>query len=153
MAVFVRISAVLVGLANLTLYLYAGSSEALLGDDAGELPSWSGSLAFTLYAIVVGLVTAEILLRFLRFALGGSLPVRYAATVLGFCVGGVCSVLLLTVAVPLYATLTTEAGVSIPRSLILGAYFAVYAGLVGLLEGLLLGLPLAAVLGRFGTAD
>ncbi len=52
--------------------------------------------------------------------------IRYVATVLGFCIGGgVSSVFLLTVVILLYATLTTQAGVSIPGSLLLSAYFAV----------------------------
>ena len=138
----------LVGLANLVIYVYVGSSEALLGDDAGGELRWSALLALTLYAIVVGLLTAEILLKSLESALTRNFSTRYAATVLGFCIGGVLSCLLLTILILFYATLTTQAGVSIPRSLILGAYFAVYAGLAGLVEGLLLAIPLAAILGR-----
>ncbi len=71
MRTFVRISAVPAGLANLVVYLYVASSEALLGDDAGgELP-WSALLALTLRVLVVGRLPAEILLRFLGSALRG----------------------------------------------------------------------------------
>ena len=79
----------LVGLANLVIYVYVGSSEALLGDDAGGELRWSALLALTLYAIVVGLLTAEILLKSLESALTRNFSTRYAATVLGFCIGGV----------------------------------------------------------------
>ncbi len=37
MSAFVRISAVLVGMANLAAYLYVGSSEALIGDAEGAI--------------------------------------------------------------------------------------------------------------------
>ena len=148
MAVFVRLSAAFVGVMNLAAYLFVGSSEALIGDDAGELLAWPYLLFLMLFSISVGLLIAEVLLRLLRPTLEGNFLRRYAAAVLGCCVGGILSVVLLTLIIVMYATLTSQDGVSLPTSLLLGAYFAIYAGLLGLAEGLFLGLPFAAISGR-----
>ncbi len=149
LATFVRIMAVLVGMANLVAYLFVGSSEALIGDDAGELPAWPYILLLVFFSAAVGLVVAEVLLRLLRPALEGNFLRRYTATVLSYCIGGTLSVVLLTVTIILYATLTSQDAFSVSTTLLLGASFAVYVGLLSLVEGLVLGLPLAGLLGMF----
>ncbi len=73
---------------------------------------------------------------------------RYAVAALGCCFGGTLSVVLLALVIFLYAALVSQEAVTPFRPLLLGAFFAVYAGLLGLVEGLFLGLPLAAISGR-----
>ena len=148
MVAFVRIAAVLVGMANLILYLFVGSSETLIGDDAGELPGWPETLLLSFFSTVIGLLTAEVLLRLLRPMLEGGFLTRYAAAVLGCCLGGILSVALLTVSIVAYAILASEDAFSIRTAFGLGAYFAVFAGLLGFVEGLFVGLPFAAISGR-----
>ncbi len=135
-------------MANLAAYLFVSSSEALIGDDAGELPGWPYLLLLVIFAVAVGLLAAEVLLRLFRPALGGNFVKRYAVAALGCCFGGTLSVVLLALVIFLYAALTSQEAVSPSRTLLLGAFFAVYAGLLGLVEGLFLGLPLAAISGR-----
>ena len=146
---FVRTAAVLVGLANLAAYLFVGSSEALIGDDAGGLSAWPFLFLLVLFSVAVGLLVAEVLLRLPRPGLEGGFFRRYAAMVLGCCLGGTLSVVLLTVTIVLCATLSSQDAISVPMTLLFGAYFAVYAGLLGLAEGLFLGLPLAGLLRVF----
>ena len=148
MATFVRASAVLVGLANLAAYLFVSGSEALIGDDAGELMGWPYLSLLVIFAVAVGLLVAEVLLTIFRTALGGNFLRRYAAAVLGCCVGVVLSVVLLTLIIVVYALLTSQEAFSPSRVLLLGAFFAAYASLLGLVEGLFLGLPFAAISGR-----
>ena len=93
-------------------------------------------LLLVLFSVAVGVLIAEVVLRLFGPALEGNFSRRYAVAALGCCVGGTLSVVLLTVTIILYATLTFQDAVSIPTTLLLGAYFATYAGLLGLAEGL-----------------
>lgn len=151
MVMFVRVAAVFIGMANLVAYLLISSSEALVGDDAGEGPGWPYLLLLGLFSVLVGLLTAEILLRLPGPILEGSFLRRYAAAVLGCCVGGVLSVVPWTVVIISYATLTSQEAFSVSTSLALGGYFAVCAGLLGLAEGLFFGVPLAFISGCLRT--
>ena len=87
MSALVRISAVLVGLANAVLY-------GLLGDDSfggpfdWTLQPWSLFALYALSGIVVGLLISMSLLRFFRRDLRGNFFGRYGLMVLSVCLGG-----------------------------------------------------------------
>ena len=86
-------------------------------------------------------------MRLARRALWGRFLSRYAAVALGVCLGGALTVLIpaLLIAVPV--------GIAEPSGNVLLAVvvFTLYGGLAGMIEGLILALPLAVFLGRFGT--
>ena len=138
LAVFLRISAVFVGLANAAvLYGFGDESPARKGEVA-----WSVVLLYALAAVVAGLLAAEFLLRPMRRLLEGGFFLRYAAAVLGVCLGGALTSALLTFGTLLSIGSLGEAWTLVFVSASLG-------GTLGLIEGLVLALPLAAILGRF----
>ena len=148
MAGFVRGAAVLVGVANISACVLIGSSDDLLGDFASpEMRPYL--LLYALFGAVAGLLTAEILLKLSRRALLRSgFFTRYAAMMLGTCVGGALTGALFLVTSSLIFS-GFSAGVPAYWLLLDIFAFGVYAGLFGLLEGVLVGLPLAAILGSF----
>ena len=143
--VFVRVSAVLLGAAN--VFLLAAITLWLAATGAEELEGLNGiHVVLGLFvASAAGLLAAEIILRLVRRALQGRFFSRYAAMVLGICLGGALTVLFpaLFVAVPVgLAESESPHGILLPV-----AMFTLYGGLGGLIEGSVLALPLAALLG------
>ena len=146
MAAFVRVSAVLVGTANLlavgaiSLWLAATGAEEFEG-----LNGYHVLLGLSV-AAAAGLTAAEVILRFARRALRGRFFSRYAAMALGVRLGGALTVPIpaLLVAVPI--------GIAGPSGNVLlpVVVFTIYGGLAGMIEGLVLAIPLAGFLGRFG---
>lgn len=62
MAGFLRTAALLAGITNAALFWLAVSSQALLGDDAGDR-YWPHGLLFVALPVVAGLVAAEASLK------------------------------------------------------------------------------------------
>lgn len=148
MAAFVRVSAVLVGTANVFLVSLVGEGE--LGNALmWNLDPWWPHNA--LYATVAGLVVSSILLRFARRELRATFFARYGVMVLAVCLGGVVLSLLLSYAgVLLYGSpLTTAERILEVTSRL--PFTVVAGGVLGAAEGVVLAFPLAAVLGRLGA--
>lgn len=149
MALFVRAMALLVGLANA---LVIGDPLDVVGSSNNRpLAALFGTL---LLAVVVGLGASEVVLRLGRPALGGGFFARYGITVLGMCLGGAIlggSSLALGLLTSQPGAQGPEGGVAllVYAALAYGSIAAVVGGVLGALEGLILALPLAAILGRF----
>ena len=148
MAAFVRISAVLVGMANVFLFSLAGDGElgrvVILNLD----PWWPQNFLYALAAVVAGLLVSSIALRFARRGLEGGAFAHYGVMVLAICLGGAVLSVMLHASVILF-----DEREPTPQGLE-GLYPiglpAVAGGIVGLIEGVYLGLPLAWLLGMFG---
>ena len=149
-----RVSAVLVGMANVFLVSLIGEGELGNAFMWNLDPWWPHNAVYALLAAVAGLVVSSIFLRFARHGLYGTFFARYGVMVLAVCLGGV--VLALFLAYPgvwLYSSPMTTAErlleVSSGLPLTIGATGAL--GALGAAEGVVLAFPLAAVLGRPGT--
>ncbi len=153
MAAFVRVSAVLVGMANASLVSLVGEGEL------GNIfmwnldPWWPHNAVYALCAAVAGLIVSSVSLRFVRRELYGTFFARYGVMVLAVCLGGVVLGLFLAYAgVWLYSSPLTTAERLLEVSSGLPLTIAA-AGALGAAEGVVLAFPLAAVLGRLGTED
>ena len=149
-ALFVRVVAVLVGLANM---LVIGDPINVVGSAVVRSPALS--LGHGLTAVLAGLLASEVVLRRGRSALEGGFLARYGIAVLGLCLGGAMlggasSVLPGLVVFQPGAQEGTEGGVLFMAYGLLsyGLIAAVVGGVMGALEGLILGLPLAAIVGK-----
>lgn len=143
MKYFLRIAAVIVALGNWC--------ALMTGGDLSRLASygWAELLFFVLAPSVLGLTAAEISLRLAAKALRGSFLDRYAALAATVWIGG----MLCGVALASGGVLRDEAlGVigTLGFSAVASLWGIVCGGVLGLAEGLVLGLPLAALLGSFG---
>ena len=148
MAALVRISAVLVGMANVFLFSLAGDGELgrvfILNLD----PWWPQNFLYALAAVVTGLLVSSIALRFARSGLEGAAFARYGVMVQAICLrGSVLSVMLHTSDILFDEREPTPQGLEVLYHIALPA---VAGGIVGLIEGVYLGLPLAWLLGMFG---
>ncbi|MGH3149049.1 MAG: hypothetical protein ACRDTR_24980 [Rubrobacter sp.] len=152
MAAFVRIAAVLVGLANVSLLSIAGYGplENVLIWNLD--PWWPQNVLYVLSAIVAGLLISSIFLRFTGRALQESFFARYGVMVLAICLGGavLSGFLSIIVAVSFDSPLTIEERLLEALSAL--PFTIVAGGVLGTAEGMILGFPLAAILGRFRTA-
>jgi hypothetical protein len=123
----------------------------MTGGDLSRLASygWAESLSFALVPSVLGLAAAEISLRLAAKALRGSFLERYAALAATVWIGG----MLCGVALASGGVLRDEA-LGVVATIGFGAVASLWGiicgGVLGLAEGLVLGLPLAASLGLFG---
>jgi hypothetical protein len=123
----------------------------MTGGDLYRLASydWAEWLTFFLVPTVLGLAAAEVALRHAARALRGGFLDRYAAVAATVWIGGMsCGVALASGGV-----LQDEA-LGIVGTVGFGAVASLWGivcgGALGLAEGLVLGLPFAAVLGTFG---
>jgi hypothetical protein len=142
MKYFLRIAAVLVALGNWF--------ALMTGGDLSRLASygWADLLSFVLVPSVLGLTAAEISLRLAAKALRGSFLDRYAALAATVWIGG----MLCGMALASGGVLRDEAlGVvgTLGFSAVASLWGIVCGGVLGLVEGLVLGLPLAALVGSF----
>lgn len=144
---FVRVAAVLVGLANLAgvILWFVGGLNTL----AGEGASLGEALPATLVAVVAGLVTSRIVLRTFELP-GRGFSHRYWVVVASFCLGGAIEGELLgwlftldgTLGAGTFANIVAEGPV-----VLLGALaWAFVPGLVGAVMGLAVGLAEGLVL-------
>ena len=148
--IFVRAVAVLVGLANA---IFIGEPRNVFAASEGlTLAPLFGAL---LLAAVAGLLASEIVLRVGRPALSGGFFTRYGIAVLGLCLGGA----ILGGSSVALGLLTGQPGtqntggvdpILLWAALAYGLIAAVVGGVMGALEGLILGLPLATMLGKLG---
>lgn len=164
MGLFVRSAAVFVGLANLLILSAPALRDALLsGGDLADRSGgavWGPILLSVLAVVIVGLATSEIVLRWMRPAIFAERFLdRYFNSVVVVCLGGVIMggllAYVLTLNVFLHGPFSISGPVEMMESLLrslgpglLGAAFGLGLGLV---EGLILAFPLAAILGRFGN--
>jgi hypothetical protein len=114
----------------------------------GGLPSWPLAVLYALSAVAAGLLASEIVLRFVRGDLRGDFYARHLTMALAACVGGaLLGALLVSVSV------LADGAIPVADRLVGASAAAPIAGFaggwLGFSEGLLLGLPLAAVLGLF----
>ncbi len=151
MATFARLAAVIVGSVNLALL--AGVFEAGSSLRRGEV-ELGEALVPLLAVVVAGLASAEIVLRKLGPLVRASgFYERYAAVLVAVSLGGTFSGGLLAALWHLDGTLAAT-----PTSIYdvtVGTLLVVLLGIViggglGVIEGLILAFPLAAVLGLFG---
>ena len=143
MAAFLRITAILVGLANLIFFTAMGDFPPVrVGDVA-----WLQVFALVLVAVVAGLLISELLLGPMRRFLEGAFFWRYAAIAFGVCLGGAVSgaLLPLSALIDLSPPLAERAGIALAGAV----YIGIGGTLVGLVEGLVLAFPLAALLDLF----
>ncbi len=143
---FLRIAAVLVALGNWGALMTGGDLSRLAGY------GWSELLTSALIPTVLGLAAAEFAIRLARNLLEGGFLDRYAAMATTVWIGG----MLYGVALAWGGVLHDEA-LGIAGTAGFGAVASLWGVLVGevvgLAEGLVLGLPLAAVLGLFGDKE
>jgi hypothetical protein len=144
MKTLLRLSAVLVAMGN----LYALTSREPPLEFSAH--SWS-ELPRLLITAIPALLIAEILIRWMRSLLEAGFFVRYALVAGAVCVGGIMYGALLPSAILL------DGSFSVPERIVLllgaGSVGAVIGGAMGLAEGLIVGLPLAILLGLFRRAD
>jgi hypothetical protein len=152
---FVRVAAVLVGLANLVgVVLWdIGGLDILGGEGTSSL--WE-TLPSVLAAVVAGLVTSQIVLRAFEL-LGKGFWRRYWVVVMSVCIGGMIEGGLLAWVFSLDGTLFPSPLYFYPNlvallgtllyTLLVGLLGAGIGLVIGLAEGLVIGLPLAAMLG------
>ncbi len=154
MATFARLAAIIVGLVNLAVL--AGLFDADSSLRRGEV-ALGEAFVPVLAVVVAGLASAEIVLKKLGpLVHADGFYERYAAVLVAVSLGGTFSGGLLAAVWHLSGTLAAT-----PTSIYditVGTLFVallgtVYGGGLGVIEGLILAFPLAAVLGLFGRED
>jgi hypothetical protein len=157
---FVRITAVLVGLANLggVIIWFVGGLYVLGGESESSL---SKAIPSVIAVVLSGLATSQIVLRAFELP-GRGFWHRYSVVAMSVCIGGAIEGGLLACVFSLDGTLFPEPppGFYAEHPLLLfgGLGYIMLVGLlgagigfvIGLAEGLILGLPLAAMLGTLG---
>lgn len=154
---FVRAAAISVALVNLFLLIlcFFGGLYVLGGEDESSLGE---ALPSVLLTVIAGLVTSEIVLRVFELN-GRGLTYSYQVVVISVCLGGAIEGGMLSVLYAIDGTMFPAPSPSLyahPVSLLyvlLVGFFGAGVGLgIGLAEGMVLGLPLAAAIGRLGDA-
>ena len=162
---FVRTAAVLVGLANLVVLAhFFGGEPALPTVVVREEVPPREVMPSVLAAVVAGLVAAEFAIRrfgrmsvFGRYVFFDKLSHRRAGIVGTVCLGGVLMGILLGALLALQGppanmgmmTHTEQAAISLLSASVTSAYGAMFGGVLGATEGLILAPLLAAILGGF----
>lgn len=143
MKYFLRLAAVLVALGNWCALMTGGDLSRLASYGRAEL------LYFVLVPSALGLAAAEISLRLAAKSLRGSFLDRYAALAATVWIGGMlCGVALASGGVLRDESLGVVG--TLGFSAVASLWGIICGGVLGLAEGLVLGLPLAALLGAFG---
>lgn len=154
MAAFSRLAAVFVGLIN--LIVLAGPNEVASAYRRGDV-GWNEALPPVFAVMVAGLVTAEVVLRWLKpVALAEKFSRRYGISVFVVCLGGALMGFLLAAALALNGVLVGGSKTlpeRIPGALASGVVGVAFGLGSGLVEGAILAFPLAAILGRFRNAS
>ena len=148
MRIFLPTTAVIFGLANSILYNLFGDDDSM-GPFDPELQRWPQTFLYALAGILVGLPVSGALLRFARSELRGGFFGRYGVMVLTVCFGGATLGPLLV-----FVTIALGTDVYVPSRpsefASIGLFAAVAGGVIGAVEGVVLGLPLAGLIGMFG---
>jgi hypothetical protein len=147
MRIFVMISAVLLGLANATLYSLIGNNTF---DNLFEwqIDPWSLYLLYALSAVFVGLLISGGILRFAEEDLQSRFFARYGVMVLAICIGGAILAVVLTTVTFMFDDRAYVPGRLSETSYTL-ALVTVPGAMLGAIEGVVLALPLAWLLGLF----
>jgi len=147
MRVFLMAAAVLVGIANATLYSLIGNNTF---DNLFEWQRdpWSLYLLYAATALFVGLLTSGTLLRFAEDVLRETFFARYGLMVLTICAGGaVLAVFLTTI------SFMFDPAAVVPTRILQTVYtlglVMVPGAILGATEGVVLAFPLAWLLGLF----
>jgi hypothetical protein len=147
MRIFLMVAAVLVGLANATLYSLIGNNTF---DNLFEWQRdpWSLYLMYMLCAVFVGLLISGGVLRFGEKALQESFFARYGLIVLAICIGGALLAIYLTT-----ITFLFDDRAYVPRRISEVSYtlamVTIPGAMLGAVEGVVLAFPLAWLLGLF----
>lgn len=151
-AVFARIAAVSIGLANLVfLAVQNGVDDAMRRGNV----TWNDALPVVLAVMIAGFAASEITLRRLE-PFGEELFHRYRVMVLALGLGGMLAGAMVVGALALNGALLVEPVTLLQRvaaALLFGLVGGASGAVLGLLEGLILALPLAAILGLFRNED
>ena len=120
-----------------------------MGPFDSELQLWPETALYTLVGSVVGLLVSAMFLSFARPGLRAGFFGRYGLMVLAICLAGAMMGPLLILSTIFLGT--DEFVPSRPPEFVSLALYATAAGgVLGAVEGVVLGFPLAALLGRFG---
>ena len=147
MRIFMIVAAVLVGLANATLYSLIGNNTF---DNLFEWhrDPWSLYVLYAFSAVFVGLMVSGSLVRFAEEVIEQGFFSRYGLLVMAVCIGGgVLAVFLTTI------TFLFDPGADVPKQISETFYtlalVAVQGAMLGAIEGVVLALPLSWFLGLF----
>jgi hypothetical protein len=150
MRLFLLVAAVVVGVANATLYSLIGNNTF---DNLFEWTRdpWSLYMLYAFTGMFVGLLISGTLLRFAEDVLRDSFFARYGLMVLTICAGGaVLAVFLTTI------TFMFDPAAVVPTRISQTTYtlamVAVLGAMLGAIEGVVLAFPLAWLLGLFKKA-
>jgi len=154
MRIFLMAAAMLVGLANATLYSLIGNNTF---DNLFEWQRdpWSLYLLYAFSAIFVGLLISATILRFAEDVLRETFFARYGLMVLTICAGGAVLAVFLTTLTFMFDP-EAVAPTRISQTTYTLAKVTIPGAMLGAIEGAVLAFPLAALLGLFrkrGTAD
>jgi len=147
MRVFLLVAAVLVGIANATLYSFIGNNtfDNLF---AWQRDPWSLYFLYAFTAVFVGLLISGTLLRFAEDVLRETFFARYGLMVLTICAGGAVLAVFLTTVSFLFDP-NTVAPTRISETFLTLARVTVPGATLGAVEGVVLAFPLAYLLGFF----
>ena len=147
MRILLIVAAILVGLANATLYSLIGNNTF---DNLFEWQRdpWSLYLLYAATALFVGLLVSASLVRFAEEVFEQGFFSRYGLLVMAVCIGGgVLAVFLTTL------TFLFDPGADAPKQISETFYtfglIAVQGAMLGAVEGVVLALPLSWLLGLF----
>jgi hypothetical protein len=147
MRIFLIVAAVLVGLANATLYSLIGNNTF---DNLFEWQRdpWSLYLLYAFCAVFVGLLISAGLLRFGEKVLNEGFFARYGLMVMAICIGGAVLAVYLTTITYLF-----DPDADVPKRISETSYtlamVTIPGAMLGAIEGVVLALPLAWLLGLF----
>lgn len=147
MRVFLMVAAVVVGVANATLYSLIGNNTF---DNLFEwqFDPWPLYIMYVLCAVFVGLLMSAGLLRFGEKTLQESFFARYGLMVLAICIGGALLAVYLTT-----ITFLFDDRAYVPQRISEVSYtlamVTVPGAMLGAIEGVVLAFPLAWILGLF----
>jgi hypothetical protein len=147
MRAFVLVAAVLVGVANATLYSFIGNNtfDNLF---AWQRDPWSLYLLYVFTAVFVGLLISGALLRFAEDIMRETFFARYGLMVLTICLGGAALAVFLTTVTFLFDP-DAVAPSRISETTYTLAMVTVPGAILGAAEGVILAFPLAWLLGLF----
>jgi hypothetical protein len=144
MRILLIVAAILVGLANATLYSLIGNNTF---DNLFEWhrDPWSLYVLYAFSAVFVGLLVSASLVRFAEEVFEQGFFSRYGLLVMAVCIGG--GVL------AVYLTFLFDPGADAPKQISETFYtfglIAVQGAMLGAVEGVVLALPLSWLLGLF----
>ena len=147
MRVVVLVAAVVVGVANATLYSFIGNNTF---DNLFEWrrDPWSLYMLYAFTAVFVGLLISGTLLRFAEGVLRETFFARYGLMVLTVCAGGAVLAVFLTTISFMFDP-AAVAPTRISQTVVTLGMVMVPGAILGATEGVVLAFPLAWLLGLF----